>query len=106
MDRKPVSDTWERGNAYDRQTGPEFHSGSVSGVPGTARPALEPSVTSPARTSAASATLASEVAMHFVLSDAPRHLILFDDPAWFLAQLDAFLADPDRAAGVRGLEGR
>ena len=32
--------------------------------------------------------------MHFALSDTARHFVMFDDPAWFFAQLDPFLADP------------
>jgi len=42
--------------------------------------------------------------LHFVLSDAARHFIMFDDPAWFFRQLDAFLADPDAAVRVRGFD--
>jgi pimeloyl-ACP methyl ester carboxylesterase len=40
--------------------------------------------------------------MHFALSETARHFVMFDDPAWFFAQLDAFLADPAKATAVRG----
>jgi N-formylmaleamate deformylase len=43
--------------------------------------------------------------MHFALADKARHFIMWDDPAWFFQQLDAFLANPavvtkDRGFGV------
>jgi pimeloyl-ACP methyl ester carboxylesterase len=44
--------------------------------------------------------------LHFVLSDAARHFIMFDDPAGYFEQLDAFLRDPDAAVKVRGLDGK
>jgi len=37
--------------------------------------------------------------MHFAMADHARHFVMWDDPAWFFQQLDAFLARP--AAGVR-----
>jgi N-formylmaleamate deformylase len=40
--------------------------------------------------------------LHFVMTDTARHFIMFDDPNWFFAQLDAFLADPIAAAKDRG----
>ena len=43
-------------------------------------------------------------AVHFALSDTARHFIMFDDPAWFFRQLDAFLADPVSVTSHRGLE--
>ncbi len=41
-------------------------------------------------------------ALHFAMADSARHFIMFDDPAWFYRQLDAFLADPAAAARDRG----
>jgi hypothetical protein len=29
---------------------------------------------------------------------------MFDDPAWFFTELDAFLRDPDAAVRVRGFD--
>jgi len=40
--------------------------------------------------------------MRFALSESARHFIMFDDPAWFFAQLDAFLADPAAVTAERG----
>jgi N-formylmaleamate deformylase len=40
--------------------------------------------------------------LHFVMSDTARHFIMFDDPKWFFAQLDTFLADPVAAGKDRG----
>jgi N-formylmaleamate deformylase len=40
--------------------------------------------------------------LHFVMTDTARHFIMFDDPNWFFAQLDAFLADPIGAVKDRG----
>ena len=40
--------------------------------------------------------------MHFAISDSARHFVMFDDPGWFFAQVDAFLADPARVTGERG----
>ncbi|HKE14130.1 MAG TPA: alpha/beta hydrolase [Kofleriaceae bacterium] len=40
--------------------------------------------------------------MKLVMSDRARHFIMLDDPAWFLAQVDAFLADPAAATRDRG----
>ena len=31
---------------------------------------------------------------HFALHDTSRHFIMWDDPAWFFGEVDAFLADP------------
>jgi N-formylmaleamate deformylase len=44
--------------------------------------------------------------LHFVMSDTARHFIMFDDPNWFFAQVDAFLADPISAAKDRGVSAR
>lgn len=43
--------------------------------------------------------------LHFVMADTARHFIMFDDPSWFFAQLDAFLADPIGAVKDRGFSG-
>jgi len=43
--------------------------------------------------------------LHFVMADTARHFIMFDDPSWFFAQLDAFLADPVAAMKDRGFSG-
>jgi hypothetical protein len=40
--------------------------------------------------------------LHFALAETARHFIMFDDPAWFFAQLDAFLADPAASVADRG----
>jgi len=40
--------------------------------------------------------------LHFVMSETSRHFIMFDDPNWLFAQLDAFLADPIAATKDRG----
>jgi pimeloyl-ACP methyl ester carboxylesterase len=42
--------------------------------------------------------------LHFALSENARHFIMFDDPAWFFAELEAFLRDPDAAVRVRGFD--
>jgi hypothetical protein len=39
------------------------------------------------------------------MTDTARHFIMFDDPSWFFAQLDAFLADPVAAGKDRGFSG-
>jgi pimeloyl-ACP methyl ester carboxylesterase len=44
--------------------------------------------------------------LHFALSENARHFIMFDDPAWFFAELDAFLRDPDAAVRVRGFDSK
>jgi pimeloyl-ACP methyl ester carboxylesterase len=44
--------------------------------------------------------------LHFVLSDTARHFIMFDDPSWLFAELDAFLRDPAAAVRVRGFDAR
>lgn len=41
--------------------------------------------------------------LHFALAETARHFVMLDDPEWFFAQLDAFLADPDRSVHERGL---
>jgi N-formylmaleamate deformylase len=43
--------------------------------------------------------------MKLVMTDKARHFIMLDDPAWFLAQMDAFLADPIAAVRDRGEAG-
>ena len=43
--------------------------------------------------------------LHFVMAET-RHFIMFDDPVWFFAELDAFLRDPDAAVRVRGFDGK
>ncbi len=40
--------------------------------------------------------------LHFAMSDGARHFIMFDDPAWFYAHLQSFLADPAAATKSRG----
>jgi pimeloyl-ACP methyl ester carboxylesterase len=40
--------------------------------------------------------------LHFAVSDTSRHFVMFDDPDWFYAQLDAFLANPATATADRG----
>jgi N-formylmaleamate deformylase len=40
--------------------------------------------------------------MHFALADKARHFIMWDDPAWFFQELDAFLANPVGATQDRG----
>ena len=40
--------------------------------------------------------------LHFALHDTARHFIMWDDPAWFFGQIDAFLADPIAATRDRG----
>jgi len=40
--------------------------------------------------------------MRFAMSDGARHFIMLDDPRWFFAQLDSFLADPAAAVRDRG----
>jgi N-formylmaleamate deformylase len=44
--------------------------------------------------------------LHFVMTDTARHFIMFDDPKWFFAQLDAFLTDPSAAGKDRGFAGK
>jgi N-formylmaleamate deformylase len=41
--------------------------------------------------------------LHFELADHARHFVMLDDPLWFSAQLDAFLANPAKSVRVRGL---
>jgi len=38
------------------------------------------------------------------LHDTARHFIMWDDPAWFFGQIDAFLADPIAATRDRGFD--
>jgi len=40
--------------------------------------------------------------LHFAMAEHARHFIMFDDPDWFFAQLDAFLAKPDDVVRARG----
>lgn len=40
--------------------------------------------------------------LHFEMSDHARHFIMFDDPQWFYAQLDKFLANPMQETENRG----
>lgn len=40
--------------------------------------------------------------LHFAMADHSRHFIMWDDPAWFFGQLDAFLANPAQVTAVRG----
>jgi pimeloyl-ACP methyl ester carboxylesterase len=44
--------------------------------------------------------------LHFALHDTARHFIMWDDPAWFFAQIDAFLKDPIAVTRTRGLEAK
>ena len=45
---------------------------------------------------------ASLARMRLAITDTARHFIMYDDPAWFFGQLDAFLADPEGVARDRG----
>jgi pimeloyl-ACP methyl ester carboxylesterase len=40
--------------------------------------------------------------LHFALSESARHFVMFDDPAWFYEQVDAFLASPAETTVERG----
>jgi len=40
--------------------------------------------------------------LHFALHDTGRHFIMWDDPAWFFGEIDAFLADPQARVQSRG----
>jgi len=40
--------------------------------------------------------------LHFAMAERARHFIMFDDPEWFFAQVDAFLAKPDDVVRARG----
>jgi pimeloyl-ACP methyl ester carboxylesterase len=42
--------------------------------------------------------------LHFAMAEAARHFVMFDDPQWFFAQVDSFLADPAAAVKTRGFE--
>lgn len=44
--------------------------------------------------------------LRFVMSDTARHFIMFDDPKWFFAQLDSFLADPTAQTKDRGFDAK
>jgi N-formylmaleamate deformylase len=44
--------------------------------------------------------------LHFAMTDTARHFIMFDDPNWFFAQLESFLADPIAAVKDRGFSGK
>jgi pimeloyl-ACP methyl ester carboxylesterase len=43
--------------------------------------------------------------LHFAMAERARHFIMFDDPEWFFAQLDSFLANPDQVVRTRGFGG-
>jgi len=40
--------------------------------------------------------------LHFAMAETSRHFIMLDDPQWFFAQIDAFLADPASSVRDRG----
>ena len=42
--------------------------------------------------------------LHFAITDTARHFIMFDDPQWFFAELDPFLANPELVVRARGFE--
>jgi pimeloyl-ACP methyl ester carboxylesterase len=42
--------------------------------------------------------------LHFALHDSARHFIMWDDPAWFFRELDAFLTDPIAVTRDRGFD--
>jgi len=42
--------------------------------------------------------------LHFAMAETARHFIMFDDPRWFFAELDAFLADPMAVVQTRGFD--
>lgn len=42
--------------------------------------------------------------LHFAVTDTARHFIMYDDPAWFFAQLDPFLNNPESVVRVRGFQ--
>jgi N-formylmaleamate deformylase len=42
----------------------------------------------------------------FALHDTARHFIMWDDPAWFFREIDAFLVDPVSATHNRGFDAR
>jgi pimeloyl-ACP methyl ester carboxylesterase len=42
--------------------------------------------------------------LHFALHDTARHFIMWDDPAWFFREIDAFFADPIAATRDRGFD--
>ncbi|MGA3211567.1 MAG: alpha/beta hydrolase [Terriglobales bacterium] len=42
--------------------------------------------------------------LHFAMADSARHFIMFDDPQWFFAQVDAFLRDPGKMVQERGFD--
>jgi len=44
--------------------------------------------------------------LHFALAENARHFIMFDDPDWFFAELDAFLRDPDASVRTRGFDSK
>jgi pimeloyl-ACP methyl ester carboxylesterase len=44
--------------------------------------------------------------LHFAIAESARHFIMFDDPQWFFAQLDAFLSNPEQVVRSRGFEPR
>ena len=42
--------------------------------------------------------------LHFAMAETARHFIMLDDPQWFFAELDSFIAAPDRVTLTRGFE--
>jgi N-formylmaleamate deformylase len=42
--------------------------------------------------------------LHFALAETSRHFMMFDDPQWFFAELDGFVADPAAVVRTRGFE--
>jgi pimeloyl-ACP methyl ester carboxylesterase len=42
--------------------------------------------------------------LHFAMAENSRHFLMFDDPAWFFQQLDAFLGDPEGVVRSRGFD--
>jgi N-formylmaleamate deformylase len=42
--------------------------------------------------------------LHFALSETSRHFIMFDEPSWFFAQMDAFLRHPETIVRRRGFD--
>ena len=42
--------------------------------------------------------------LHFAMTETARHFIMFDDPQWFFAQLDPFLANPELVVRSRGFD--
>jgi pimeloyl-ACP methyl ester carboxylesterase len=42
--------------------------------------------------------------LHFAMAESARHFIMLDAPDWFFAQVDGFLADPERTVKTRGFD--